>query len=169
MRWHRFILASSAYAIGTLGLLTAAGAANAASLAGSGEGLQLLRKIQGTWQGACSKPKGADVYQMQALHFSFTHLRQRIRYFSDSSCVREIHDQTAEYRFALHEPVETSSDMRAYAINLQAEGDSSPSKPLHPANIIHYSDGVLLLGRGDDLDPSLRLTALDTSNLFRRP
>lgn len=141
----------------------------AGSLAGSGEGLRMLQKIQGKWQSGCMPHEDVSRYQRQFFRFSFTHLRQRDVHFADAICSIEVGQKQVEYRYTLGEALDLSAGKRAFALNLEVVDGSAVEAQLHRYNIAHYSDGALLFGLDGNEAPKQRLVTLDTGNPLRRP
>lgn len=118
-----------------------------AQLAGSGDVLQMLKKIQGRWQSDCF-PGTAARYQQETLIFSFTHVRYVVIEYPSSSCVKEVSRHSTKYQFILGDALETRDGRLVYAIDF-VNGDDAEVDTLPRFNIVHYSDGELLLGRAD--------------------
>lgn len=136
----------------TRGLLALAvmfsGGAAAAELAGSADGLQILRKIQGRWQSDCHPAASASRggYLQQQLIFSFTHLRVAATEYSDADCTSQRAQYSSKYRYVLGSALYISDGRKAYALDLEVDGGSSSSISMPVSNIIHYSNGELLMG-----------------------
>lgn len=146
-----------------------AGKGISAELAGSADGLQILRKIQGRWQSDCHPGSGAarGSYLQQQLTFSFTHLRIVTTEYSDVGCVSQRAQQSSRFRYIVGGALYVSDGKKVYAIDFDADGDSSPPASLPVSNIIHYSNGELLMGLPSDRRGE-RPMRLDYSRPFRR-
>lgn len=146
-------------------------------LAGSGDILQMLKKIQGRWQTECfavASGAGAN-YRQEVLKFSFTHVRFEVTEYANANCVQKRSQHSTTYPFVLAGMLQSSDGQSVYAIDFNDSDNPTPYTFLPPRNIIRYASGQLLLGLssvgGDEapLDRSnRRLMRLDDRKPFTR-
>ncbi len=142
----------------------------AADLAGSGNRLQMMQKIQGSWQNRCEtiahQPK--EVFAFTKLKIDFQTLQVERKIYLDSQCLRERDNKVQRYRYLLGNPTLTKNGEAVFELGLQLQGDDNTGGSWHPLNLIKYQDGKLFFGLWSNEERNQRLNQLDKRNPFVR-
>lgn len=143
---------------------------SAADLAGSGNRLNMMHKIQGTWRGVCEPVANGPKYgyQYQTLNISYTHFKLTTTVYSDDRCVKELQRHNHSFRYNLGESLLTTGDKAVFALNLSGEQGGDDAQLLYPYNIVRFDDGQLLFGLAPAIDHGERLKVLDYQHPFVR-
>lgn len=163
MSWQRFL--------GLLALLFGmALPVQSAQLAGSGDMLQYLKKIQGSWLRDCRKIvfQGETLFEQTRLKVTFTDLLFTTTHYSNADCFLEVEQYQTRYQYTLGEAAQSVDHKKVYELNLRLTDPSPGVINLPLTNIIRYSNGNLLFGQPVPGGSGERLSRLDYQNPFYR-
>ena len=142
----------------------------AAPLVGSGDRLQMLKKIQGRWHSKCSlvTTGSSDIYRQKQIQFSFTHAQLRVTEYHSGRCIEEKARYSVKYHFVLGDELLTDDGQKVYAVDFSADEEPPSVAFLQVKNIIRFDGGELLLGLPVGLGSDQRLKRLDSMHPYRR-